>query len=325
MVITQSKPGLLVQAWRINKPLTTLLLFCATTFAFSVLGLFIDPRVTELVGTPAWAKTFKFSTSLMFYAASLIWALSLLATRFKKIAGIGGSIIGSVFLLQMILILIQAVRVRPLHFNTTTQLDAALWGTMAIANSLMLLGYLILMVMAWRGIRTNPVLAWSIRLSFIVTLFGLLQGFLMTSPNAIQEKALAAGQTAIMIGAHTVGSTSLVPDSGNGLPLLGWSTTHGDLRVAHFVGLHALQILPLLAFWLLRRREKWLTDTYSMVLLTLAAIGYSGLIYLLTWQALRGQSIIAPDNLTVSVFLGLLGTVALLGLGVLTHARAKKI
>ena len=90
-------------------------------------------------------------------------------------------------------------------------------------------------------------------------------------------------------GAHTVGA----PDGGPGLPVTGWSRDHGDLRVAHFIGLHALQILPLLTFVLARRG--W--SDARRVRVTLAAAGsYITLFGLLMWQALRGQSITRPDD-----------------------------
>ncbi len=45
---------------------------------------------------------------------------------------------------------------------------------------------------------------------------------------------------------HTVGSA----DGGEGLFFVNWSRQHGDLRAAHFFGMHALQILPVIGYYL---------------------------------------------------------------------------
>ena len=302
MIIFRQTPNLLIQAWSINKPLATLVILCCGTLLFSFFGLFIDPRVTEILNTPVWTKTFKFSLSLAVYGASLLWAITLIDKRFYRGVGIAASIIGSTLILEIGLIITQAIRAQPMHFNETTPFNTLLWQMMSIGINIMLLAYIALMVMAWRGLKTNPVLMWGIRLGFVVTLLSFFQGSLMPPPNPVQQGALNAGQTLGMIGAHTVGSSSLTPDNGTGLPLLGWSTTHGDLRIGHFIGIHALQLLPFLALWLLRRREGWLSDKHSVALISIAAFAYTGLMLLVTWQALRGQSIIAPDFLTMSVF-----------------------
>jgi hypothetical protein len=53
------------------------------------------------------------------------------------------------------------------------------------------------------------------------------------------------------VNGHTIGAK----DGGEGLPLINWNITFGDLRVAHFFGIHALQIIPLFGYWVSRKYE----------------------------------------------------------------------
>jgi hypothetical protein len=95
-------------------------------------------------------------------------------------------------------------------------------------------------------------------------------------------------------GAHTIGA----PDGGPGLPGTGWSVDHGDVRVPHFVGLHAMQILPVIAIALRRRR---LSGHARVPVVIVAASSYVALFAILLWQALRGQSLVQPDSATLTV------------------------
>jgi hypothetical protein len=157
--------------------------------------------------------------------------------------------------------------------------------------------------------------AWAVRLGVLVAMAGMAVRFLMTTPTAAQ----LAGGRPTMVGAHTVG----VPDGGPGLPMTGWSTTAGDLRVPHFIGIHALQALPLLVFALavLARRFPALRDAATRLRLVLAGAGlYAGLLAVLTWQALRGQSLVHPDALTLGVA-GVLVTAAAVATGAALRPR----
>jgi hypothetical protein len=106
---------------------------------------------------------------------------------------------------------------------------------------------------------------------------------------------------------HTVGA----PDGGPGLPVVGWSTVGGDLRVRHFIGLHALQVLPLLA-WVLTRFAGRLSERTRVRLLLLAGAGYAGITGITTGQALREQPLIRPDAVTLTAF-GVLAVLVLAG------------
>ena len=316
------QPSPLARAWKINTGLTALVVFSLILLAASILGLLIDPRTTTMLETPTWIKSFKIAVSSAIYGLTLLWALTLTEGRARRIAGIAANVVGWMLTLELVLIVIQGIRAQPAHFNYATPFDTVLWLTMTFGIITMFFGFVVLMFSVWRGIKANPVLAWAMRLGLIVTAFGLVQGFLMTGPNTAQLKALTSGKNVTVIGAHTVGGSSITPDNGPGLPLVGWSTAHGDLRIGHFVGLHALQVIPLLGLWLSRRREQWLRTGHRLGLVWIGALGFAGLIALLTWQALRGQSIIAPDAQTVLVFATMIGAILVSSLGVLVHARS---
>ncbi len=168
---------------------------------------------------------------------------------------------------------------------------------------------------------SNPVFAWSLRLGILLSLVGMAVAFLMTQPTALQLAALKAGGHLTTIGAHSVG----VADGGPGIPFLGWSTVGGDLRIPHFVGLHALQVVPFVGWLILLLRPTLLRVGHKLALLWTFSMSYLGLIALLTWQALRAQSIIAPDALTLQAFALLNGCVALVVIAIVTHARMRPI
>lgn len=132
--------------------------------------------------------------------------------------------------------------------------------------------------------------AYGIRLGLGVSLIGMLAAVPMTLPMQARSDTIT--------GAHSVG----VPDGGPGLPVTGWNTTGGDLRVGHFIGLHALQALPLLAWFLttLARRGARLDEVTRVRLVTIVAAAYAVLVLMSTWQALRGQPLLRPDALTLA-------------------------
>jgi hypothetical protein len=305
---------LIVEAWRFSPPLVVFVGASALLLVAALIGLIVDPRI--VVGMPNWAKSAKFGISLLLYGLTLLWLLPK-ATRWPRLARFVGGASGVLLTIEILLLAFQAARGRAMHFNVSTPFDETLWsimgGTIVVFWVITVIGAGMLHFQRF----TSPVLAWSVRLGLILVIIGFTEGFLMTSPNAVQQAALDADQRLDLVGAHTVGGF----DGGPALPFLGWSTNHGDLRVGHFVGIHAIQVILLLGALLLRRRERWLTGGHRVALVWVGALAYLGLIVLVTWQALRDQPLLSPDALTLGALAAWAAASGAVTAAVLLHAR----
>jgi hypothetical protein len=291
-----------VRGW--HAPLAWFGASMAALAAVSAVGMGVDDRM--LVGAPIWAKPLKFSLSFVAYSVTLAWLVAQLP-RARRLAWWTGTVIVVASAIEMIVIVGQVLRGRQSHFNITTSLDASLFSIMAVTIAVLYVANLLVAFMLLRSRLADPVTTWAVRLGVIIALGGMAVGFLMVGPTPEQAQALAAGQTTLS-GAHSVG----VADGGPGLPLVGWSTTGGDLRIGHFVGMHGLQALPLLAMVLTGRRARRLPERARVRLVGVAAGAYAGVTGLTTWQALRGQPLLGPDSTTLAA-LGVLAALTVIG------------
>jgi hypothetical protein len=87
-----------------------------------------------------------------------------------------------------------------------------------------------------------------------------------------------------------------------------------------------MQLLPLIG-WMLTRpalRQR-LSIPRRLVLVWTAALGYLGLIAILTWQALRGQPVIAPDGQTWQALGGLIVVVLAVVVATVANSGAERL
>ena len=248
------------------------------------LGL-LDGR--QVGGAPVWMKPAKFGASVAAMAPVLAWIVGQMTGPRARRARRAGTVIAVVAAFELVVISVQAARGVPSHFNNATRIDAALFACMGAAITVLWLAQLAVAVWSFRQPFATPARTWAIRLGLVASLAGGAVGFAMSRPTSGQIASLHAGRPAPMLGAHAVG----VPDGGPGLPVTRWSADGGDLRVPHFIGLHALQILPLAA-WLVERRRRRSAGAPAVVAL---GASWIGLIVATLAQALRGRPLTSLD------------------------------
>ncbi|UTT62846.1 hypothetical protein [Microcella humidisoli] len=278
---------------RWHRPLLVLGILLAALTVVTLVGYLVDDR--ELLGVNLWEKPLKFAISGVLYAVTWAWLIGHF-TRWQRAAWWAGTVIAVTLAIELIIIVGAAAAGITSHFNVSTPLATTLWSIMAAAITTLWVATFVAAVALWRNPGADPARQAAIRTGVAISLLGMGLAFLMTGPTADQLNDFQG-----IAGAHAVGTA----DGGPGLPLLGWSTIAGDLRIPHFIGMHALQALPLLALLLelgARRGLVPLRDAFVRRGLVLTGAGaYLAVVGLVTMQALRGQSIVAPDALTLSI------------------------
>ena len=217
-------------------------------------------RITEvnILGTNAWFKPFKFFLSTTIFLWSMAWYLGYLPQRNAIIWYTWGMI--AIFVFEDGYVALQAARGQLSHFNTSTPSYATLYSLMAAAATA---------ISIWTAYITIPFFTnsfpelphayvWGIRSGIVIFVIFSMQGF-----------AMGARLT------HTVGGA----DGSVGIPLTNWSKIYGDLRIAHCLGMHALQVIPILSYYVVQ----------NVKTVVLVAIVYGLMTTAIFVQALQGK------------------------------------
>ena len=250
---------------------------CTAMLLVSLLAYGLDERM--LRGVNIWSKPVKFALSFGLHLATLLWLVSLLTPearqRFSTRLALLGASTASV--VEVFYVALQSARGKASHFNFETPLDSFMYyavmggAALVIVIATFTLGRSVLQ-------HANPSLSTGVRQGAgLGAIFGAVATLIVAG-------ALASGRFS---GAGPLIGT--VPIDAGGLPIVGWSTSAGDLRVPHFFATHLIQALPLVG---------WLADQLAFRTRVSPNPGWVVIVFLtlsllfVTWlfvQALLGQ------------------------------------
>jgi len=227
----------------------------------------IDLRTWD--GSDVWAKPTKFVFSVAVFALTTAWFFGYVRPDRRNAPSLRATvgIIIAAASFEIIYIGWQAGHGLASHFNKSSAFYAIMYGLMGLGAVLLVASTLPL---AWeiarrpaRGLNAQYVAAVVIGLALCFVLGGGFGGYMAQQP----------GHTVGLVGGHA--------------PLFGWNRAGGDLRIAHFLGIHAQQAIPILGLAVagLPSRLRWPT-------LIGGSLAYTALAVALFVQALNGHPLL---------------------------------
>jgi hypothetical protein len=206
--------------------------------------ILIDSRMVNQENI--WMKPFRFAVSIAMFTWTYAWFSRFYAR--KRVLSVLNITIAICMFLEIILITMQAVRGVASHFNTSSPFDTAVFSVMGgiIGFNAIIIGiHFVLFLFFENGGGTYRL---SIIWGMVLFLLGNFTGYLMV---------------------HYFSALTMDAVVGQGMPITNWQPDAGDLRIAHFLGLHAIQFMPFTGFLLERYR------------MSHSVIHFAGLLYLI--------------------------------------------
>jgi hypothetical protein len=256
----------------------------AALLALSAGALPFDSR--HVLGLNPWVKPIKFELSVIMFLATMALILRSLGStgrRPRTRAWIGWGL-SLCMVVENSIIALQSLRGVRSHMNVTTLRDGLLFGAMGlfiVLNTVLVGWVFVLWLITQKTVRAAVASGVGLGLAF-------------------QLAAAAEGVRMVMNSGHVVGPIDaaaghamrqhIALDGGPGLPFLNWSTLHGDLRVAHFFALHALQLLPMVALLLAATR---LPERVQVALVCVATGAYAAGVWWTFEQAMKGVPLVS--------------------------------
>ena len=239
-----------VWLWRSTLAFVAGLIICAAL-------MLIDRRLFN--GVSVWDKPAKFFLSFVVQFATVSWALTLLPVQQRNTSGIKIAVaaMSMAAWFEIFYMIFRASRGEASHFNASSVFAQVMYGAMGV-GALTLTGTAFFIgFRVWQQ-RSQNLLAEA-------TGLGLMLGMVLAT--------LAGGYMSSM-QSHWVGGDL---SDAHGLGLFSWSTTGGDLRAAHFIGMHIAQVLPLAALSSDRRVVYGASAFLCLVTVAIFAMGIAGI------------------------------------------------
>jgi hypothetical protein len=225
--------------WRRREPLlVALTLVMIAVMVPTFVAFLFETRTFN--GINVWIKPLKFQSSVALYAGTLAWFFAYVDPQVRVRRGVRAGVraICLLSLFEITYITGRAAFAEGSHFNNSTLAAAILYPLMGVAI------VATVAIGVWFGVlilRSNaggisPTLRRAIG-------WGLIAG------------AVLGGVTGAYMSSRTGHWVGGVATDAGGAPIFGWSRTGGDLRVAHFFGLHAMQGIPLIGYLVQRSRR----------------------------------------------------------------------